>query len=232
MRIYKLFHSIFFFGLSCLLVACSSNPVGDFGRIDIAKADQLTKVSATSDRHNKKNIAYFNPINYSKLEKKFRLIAHYLQQSNFDVFVFDREMDMDRLDINGPVNEKAIFNSFNFKGLDDIPQRFQSIARDIDKRSTNLTKFQDLIAEIMQQNADRGQINNEIINADYIKAISLRHEENIELIKNVRGHMKGLYLAYRYVLNHGKIVEPDIDQNDLRSKLQLFNDQINQLAGY
>lgn len=224
----KVFWLVFPIIMGGLLSACSTNPIGDFGRVDPKKAEHITRVQ-TEVIDQKNHITYRNPLSYSKLEKEFRLTAHLLNESNYNIALIDRLHKNESIDIYGPITEKALLHHFNEIGMDNVQDRFQSISADADKRIYTLTKFKKLVDEVMVQDFQRNYVENSLINLDIIEATKRRHAENIKLIKYTMAHMTNLYKAYLYVLNHGSIIEPTLDSSALRNKFDGLYEQVKQL---
>ena len=217
---------VFSLAASIILSACS-NPVGDFGRINKLRATHITEVAPVSIEAERTH-AYFNPLDYSTLEKELRLTAVLLVRSNYDINIADRQFDGEA-DIMGPIREHALVRSFRDKGLNDTKDRYQSLAVDLKKRRLDLDSFIRLASKVLKQDIARARIDNEIINVKIIKALGYRQKQNIEVMESVKEQMEALYLAYRYVLNHGKLVDPSVSQFSIRSELELFNSEIKQL---
>lgn len=210
-----------------MLSACSQ-PIGDFGRINTLNASEITRVQSQIGSKDK-NIVYLNPIQYSELEKKFRLTAHLLTTSNYNIAITDFEFFDRKANIVGPIRNTAILNSFKAKGLLNVTDRLQSVSLDITKRSETLAIFHRLITQIMAQDDERNYIHNSLENLEYTQAIAARHAENIKLIKKVYSHLHGRFHAYNYVIDQSQIVEPYTNMRGLNSKLQDLNAQISRL---
>uniref|UniRef100_A0A2A4Z8R3 Uncharacterized protein n=1 Tax=OCS116 cluster bacterium TaxID=2030921 RepID=A0A2A4Z8R3_9PROT len=225
MKTCKTIGLIFSLAAGTILSACS-NPVGDFGRINKSRATHITEVGPLTNKAEKTN-AYYNPLDYSKAEKQLRLTAVLLERSNYDIHIADRQFVNGVANVTGPIREAALVNNFRAKGVSDMSSRYQSLSGDLKKRRLNLDSFIRLTKTVIRQDVARGRVENEIVD---IKAIGYRQKENVEVITGVKKHMEALYLAYRYVLNHGKIVEPTVSQFAIRSELELFNKEVEQLT--
>ncbi len=222
----SLWCGIFF---SLILSACSSNPIGDFGRIDASKASHLTQNSAKNIEV-KNGTDFPNPLIFSKLEKKLRFNAHLLTTSNFNVSIADRPLIDGKADINGPISENALLNSFKASNYEGILEYNQAISIDLKKRIHSLNIFQKLASEVLNQNSNRHYIQNGNIDFKTKTAISIRQQENLLIVKNVTAQLTALHNAYRYVLNYGAVVEPSLSHTALSAQLYGFKSQINQLS--
>lgn len=207
------FRLVSIFAITSILSACSS-PIGDFGRIDAAKATHLTKIQPIFG-HSTETPIYFNPINYSKSETKFRQTAHLLLEYDFGN------------DKKKPIENDTAVKYFNATGLNAIFKRHQTIALHIAKLHNNLHSFQKLTNQVLQQ--DSARLNVRTNNNKYMQGVNLRHQENIGLIRRVALHLGKLNNAYIHVLDHGKIVEPNLADGPIRYKLERFSLHVEQL---
>lgn len=207
-----------------ILSACS-NPVGDFGRIDTLRSSHLTQVQQQPSP-TIKGASYFNPIHYSELEQRLRLKAHLLYTSNYDIAITDRQYLNGKPDLTGPIRKMALLNSFNNSGLTNTKDRLKSLSKDINKRSRNLAKFHRLAVEVIAQDADRQYINNSVTDIEYIRAMKARRIENRALIKKIHSKLYSRYVAYRHVIDHSQIVEPQMNMSALNAQLQDLKGQI------
>lgn len=209
MKTCKYFWLVFIFVFTGLLSACTSNPIGDFGRIDASKAEHITKAYKTRV-YLSSNKIISSPLNFSKTEKKFRLSAHLLRQTYI--------LSSDAI----PMGQLSAINHFIHIDLNKIKDRHQAIIADIGKLHFALHVFQRQANKVLAQDNRRNYSNSEIINKEYIKAIHDRHLENQRLISSVVSHLRGLYHAYIYVVDHGNIVEPTLKDTEVRDKLSRF----------
>lgn len=214
--------------LSILLSACSTNPVGDFGRIDASKANHVTQ-NSSKNVEVKNGADFSNPLIFSKLEKKFRLTAHLLTSSNFDISIADRPLVNGKASLDAPISEKALVNSFKANGYEDIKDFHQATSSDLKKRSLSLTKFHSLASQVLSQSQNRQYVNNGLINAKISKAIQVRYQENQQVIRKVIGHLNALHSSYRYVVDYGGVIEPHLSSTSLSARIFTFKNQIIQL---
>lgn len=218
----------FSLALGAFLSACSS-PVGFFDVSNKSDAIALPESRLLLEEDEPSN-APFAPLNYSKTEKELRFAAVPLKRSNYKIHIADRKFIDGKVNISNPIHEEALANSFKAEGVNDMSARYQRLSADLRRRRIGLNKFTHLAKEVVKQDLARSRVNNEIVDNNIIKAMRYREKENIEVIKEVKRHMRALYIAYRYVLNYGKVVEPTLSQSGIRSELKLFYIQVEQLA--
>lgn len=227
----KIFGRFFFLLACCYILTNCSSPIGDFGRIDASKALHITNVQTkTVDYKNK--ITYFNPINYSVVEKKFRLTAFFLKQIDYDISLIDKLAITNKTAFpegTNPINGKALVNYFNAIGINSIEDRYQKLTHDLSQRSIHLDKFINLSQIVVSEDAARRQIYNQALDEAYVEAIRFRRRENLKTIEEIIFYMNRLYNSYQYVSDQGKIIEPTIITRYLKNKLKNFKQKINKL---
>lgn len=205
-RVFLLIPSLFG---GILLSSCAS-PIGDFGRIDAAQSKHLTQSRAIIVDHSARAI-FFDPLNYSKSEQKLRLTDKLLRNSRYNA-VF-----------GVAIEKKYMVSYFDDHGIYTVRDRYRSVEIEIDRFNRTLPEYLTLVQEILQQNTKRNNIYNDALDAKLIKAISFRHQENINIISNLVAYIQNYYTAYKYVIDHSKIVEPNISSSNLEFKMaQLY----------
>ncbi|NRA86212.1 MAG: hypothetical protein HRU28_02215 [Rhizobiales bacterium] len=215
---------------SILLFGCSSS-TGDFGRLNTSSLGHITSVQAKIIDP-KTGIYYKNPIQYSKIEQKFRLSAFLLKQIDHDISLIDKLALINKTTFPAgttPIDGKSLVNAFNAKGIVDIKDRYQNISVDIQTRQINLIKFHKLALKVIAQDSKRNILENLATDKKHIIAIDERRAENLAQIRDIVSYMKILTAAYNYVIDHGKIVEPNISQRDIRIKLNQFHNHATNL---
>ncbi|MBL1419154.1 MAG: hypothetical protein COC24_001450 [Alphaproteobacteria bacterium] len=219
---------IFSLALGAMLSACSA-PVGFLVVSNPSDEAAISTLAFPVEKTEPSNSQYA-PLNYSKAERELRYAAVPLMRSNYNININDRQFIKGAANATTPLRAEALANSFKAKGVTDMSARYRSLSVDIRKRRAELNKFARLAKNVIGQDKARGKINNEIVDGNILRAMRYRETENIAIIKNIKQQMQSLYIAYRYVLNYGKVVEPTLNQSGIRSDLKRFNRQIEQLS--
>ncbi|PCI88983.1 MAG: hypothetical protein COB24_00455 [Hyphomicrobiales bacterium] len=219
---------IFSLALGAMLSACSA-PVGFLKVSSQSDGSPISTLAFPIEETEPSNSNYA-PLNYSKTERQLRYAAVPLMRSNYNININDRQFIKGAANATTPLREEALANSFKAIGVNDMSARYRSLSVDIRKRRAELNKFARLAKNVIGQDKARGKVNNEIVDGNIIRAMRYRETENIAIIKNIKIQMQALYIAYRYVLNYGKVVEPTLSQSGIRSDLKLFNRQVEQLT--
>ncbi|MCJ8323081.1 MAG: hypothetical protein HRU29_03290 [Rhizobiales bacterium] len=201
--------------VSLLLSSCAS-PIGDFGRIDVAQTKHLTQSRAIIVDHAAR-VIFFDPLNYSKAEQKLRLTDRLLRNSRYNAL------------LGVVIGKKYMVSYFDDNGIYSVRDRYRSLELELDRFNRTLPEYQILVQKILQQHIKRNNIFNDAVDAKLIKAISFRHQENLDIIHSLASYIQNFYSAYKYVINHSKIVEPDISALDVEFKMAQLSLHLQQL---